>query len=76
MTDELSQAKGRDNVKQWIKSVSTPPQYIPKIMPIKKGFFRELYEFLADGWRYMAIATLVWFVLLCLFLLTFQPLGN
>lgn len=67
------QSSGRHDEALLLKTVSTPPNYMPKIMPIKQGFFKELRIFLADGWRYMAVATLVWLVLLGLFLLSFNP---
>ena len=38
--------------------------------------FGSVYDFLKDGWRHWILATLFWLVLLGLFLLSFQPLGN
>ena len=64
-----SQAKGRDNVVNWVNSVNTPPNYIPKYDEPPMGKFEDFCEFVALTWRpvlfgfFCAIALVAWLVL-------------
>lgn len=51
----MKQSTGRDNVQEWIHSLNQPPNYIPRIMPVKQSYWRELCDYFADGWRNIAL---------------------
>lgn len=77
MTDQHNQATGRDNVERWLKSVRTPPQYMPKVDEPPMGYFEDFCNFVRETWRPVLLCMMI-LALVCVLalLLTFQPLGN
>lgn len=74
MTDELSQAKGRDSVKRWMTSLDKP--YTPRIETPQLGYFDDFCSFVRETWRPVLFGVALGVLIVAAVLLTFQPLGN
>lgn len=70
-----SQSKGRDNEALWIKTVSTPPQYLPRVNA-PYDWFDDFCEYAKTTLLPVTLGIALGGALVACFLLGFNPLGN
>lgn len=70
------QSTGRDIDASWIKTVSTPPQYLPRVEDKKMLIKNTNNEFLIATLLPVVFAFFAGALIMLLLLLGFSPLGN
>lgn len=74
MDVEQGQSTGRDNEASWIKTVSTPPQYLPKVDAPPMGYFEDFCEYTKTTLLPVMLGIALGAVLMFVFLLWFTPI--